>query len=72
MTNSEIKIPKTMFAIVMLTIGAAVLAAGLAGYMILVRVHWLGWEGVIAACAIIMCGGALLLTGWNAWQVLRE
>jgi hypothetical protein len=65
-------IPRSALAIATLIFGTLVVVAGLCGYMILIRVHWVGWEGIVAVCAIIMCGGTLLVTGWNLCRVLRE
>ncbi len=70
--KAEIEIDKTASAVVLLVVGAIICVCGLAGYIILFQVRWAGWQGVVAAAAIFLCGLAMLGTGWNAWKVLRE
>lgn len=72
MADAEIKIDEKAGAVVLLVIGAIICACGLAGYVVLVQVEWVGWQGVVAAAAIFLCGLSMIGTGWNAWRVLRR
>lgn len=72
MGDSEIELPKTTAAILLLVFGGVFSCSAYLSYRILYQLDWMTWYGILCSFAIFICGLLLLLVGWIWLRVLRE